>query len=565
MKQLLTGACLFIFITLCLALTKIAPHESKPLLLESPYTNSSLYEKEFVSAINTTEQEISAGIVSHHLLASNLIANFFKGIKSENIKNVIIVGPDHFDYLTTHNTLAASSFIPWKTPFGELLPKESLIKILHDQNLVNILDTAFRTEHSIYTLVPFVKYAFPQVKVTPIILNNREPIDSFYSLGQKVSQILNQDNTILIVSSDFSHNVTVNNALSADKNSIQLLMKLNMDTIENIESDCQACMAFLSGYLNSSEPIFQLLDNKTSNDFSDQSQDTVTSYVTGYFLKSHIQNHNIKLLFTGDFLFDRYIRQVVQNKGQDFILDKITSFLNNFDSVIINLESPITTNKSISIDSIIGTPDNFTFTSPPSVTQVLNDNNISIVNLGNNHILNFEHEGLSQTIDILKSAQIEYFGNINSLLNPSFLLKEINGVKIGFVNYNQFSSNNLESTLEDIEEIKPKVNLIILYAHWGFEYTNQANYKIQDLAHQFIDSGVDLIIGSHPHVIQQNEIYNDKYIYYSLGNFVFDQYFREETQKGLLVEVDIDSQTHAISVKDHFVNLQTNGQTSLAK
>ncbi|MFC1627371.1 CapA family protein [Patescibacteria group bacterium] len=274
----------------------------------------------------------------------------------------------------------------------------------------------------------------------------------------------------------------------------------------------------------------------------------------------------VKLLFTGDLSYDRYIRQMGEENGFESILENLTLFLNDFDLVIANLESPITTNKSVSIYTQIGSPPNYIFTSPPITTKMLNQNNISVVNLGNNHILNQGQSGLNQTIDFLDKANIEYFGNINSLVSPSYLIKRVRGVKIGLVNYNQFSADSYNSAIKDIKTVKPQVDLLILNSHWGIEYTPIANQTIQNLAHQFIDAGVDLIIGVHPHVIQQTETYKQKQIYYSLGNFVFDQYFSQATQKGLLVEVNIDPKTLDLTFKDHYVSMNfPGGQTELVK
>src|SRR5690606_33310167 len=71
--------------------------------------------------------------------------------------------------------------------------------------------------------------------------------------------------------------------------------------------------------------------------------------------------------------------------------------------------------------------------------------------------------------------------------------------------------------------------LIVVYPHWGEEYATTSSPRQQSLAHAFIDAGADAVIGSHPHVVQELELYNEKLIAYSLGNFVFDQYFSEET------------------------------------
>lgn len=73
--------------------------------------------------------------------------------------------------------------------------------------------------------------------------------------------------------------------------------------------------------------------------------------------------------------------------------------------------------------------------------------------------------------------------------------------------------------------------------HWGEEYSTKPNELQKKLAHSFIDAGADMVIGAHPHVVQTNEIYKGKHIYYSLGNYIFDQWFRPEVKKGLGVEV----------------------------
>jgi len=82
---------------------------------------------------------------------------------------------------------------------------------------------------------------------------------------------------------------------------------------------------------------------------------------------------------------------------------------------------------------------------------------------------------------------------------------------------------------------------VVVYPHWGVEYSTRHNYAQERLAHSWIDVGADLIVGSHPHVVQDVEIYQDVPIFYSLGNFVFDQMFSKETQEGIAIKVDIES------------------------
>ena len=125
------------------------------------------------------------------------------------------------------------------------------------------------------------------------------------------------------------------------------------------------------------------------------------------------------------------------------------------------------------------------------------------------------------------------------------------------------SEYELQTALDDLQKIKPLSDLIIVIAHWGNEYQTTINQTLQTMAYSFIDLGADLVIGSHPHVVQPQEVYKNKTIYYSLGNFVYDQYFSPETQKGLLVEVDINSQTKTMFYTNHNLILSLTGQTLL--
>lgn len=247
----------------------------------------------------------------------------------------------------------------------------------------------------------------------------------------------------------------------------------------------------------------------------------------------------INLLFTGDAMFDRHVRSNSQTNGYDHIFSNIHALLAEQDIVITNLEGPITDNKSVSQNSIVGSPQNYVFTFDPAILPVLVNNNITLVNLGNNHILNFGTYGLDATTGYLTQHGINYFGNTGQTDVHRYRIINIKGTKFGFVNYNQFVKDGLTAAMSDLQIVRQQVDVMILYAHWGNEYVVTADEAIQILAHQFIDAGADAVIGSHPHVVQQSEIYQGKHIYYSLGNFIFDQYFMPETQQGLLVRLSL--------------------------
>ena len=270
----------------------------------------------------------------------------------------------------------------------------------------------------------------------------------------------------------------------------------------------------------------------------------------------------ITLLFGGDVMLDRYIRTNMRRHGDDFIFQPLAETLQQADAVIANLEGPITENASVSEASRIGEAKNYVFTFAPNSTALLKRKNISIVNLGNNHILNFKEDGVQQTKKFLAAADIESFGSPLAG-DRRVLIKSFGDLNVAFVNYNQFIYQGQEKAFEDIAEARTEADIVILYTHWGTEYV-AATLAIKELAHQFITAGADVIIGSHPHVVQETEVYQGKTIYYSLGNFIFDQYFQKEVQRGILVRMTIEPLTKKLSFQDIPIALHVNGQTVIA-
>jgi poly-gamma-glutamate synthesis protein (capsule biosynthesis protein) len=279
----------------------------------------------------------------------------------------------------------------------------------------------------------------------------------------------------------------------------------------------------------------------------------------------------LKIIFTGDMMFDRNIRLAVEERALEagseasqaavleasrtaalskvdynFVLgDKLQNLLGAQDLVVANLEGPITNNTSLSASTEPGSTNNYFFTFDPAAVEVLTANNMWVVNLGNNHILNFDLDGLKQTDSYLQAAGVEWFGwvgpeNLYASWNRPSTVWEKHGFKLGLVNYNQFGSQPFNTAVAEVERLADEVDWLIVYPHWGIEYETEANAVIQQQAHQFIEAGADTVIGAHPHVIQQVEEYQGKKIYYSLGNFVFDQYFQPEVKQGMLVQLEFD-------------------------
>lgn len=275
------------------------------------------------------------------------------------------------------------------------------------------------------------------------------------------------------------------------------------------------------------------------------------------------ESREVKILFFGDLMFDRYIRQVSSVKGGDFIFQKVSDLMSGSDLVVANLEGPITENKSVSVDSEIGSRNNYIFTFEKNLPECLARNNIGLVNLGNNHILNFGKEGLARTKEYLEGSGIGHFGHVEGPEGAS-VVRDVEGIKVAFVSYNEFARGSEETALEKIRLLKDWSDVLVVYAHWDREYEKISRPSTKELARKFVDHGADLVIGSHPHVVQDQEDYKGKRIYYSLGNFVFDQYFDPNTQEGLAVGVSINSADFSMKFEETALIMERSGQTRVA-
>jgi len=257
-------------------------------------------------------------------------------------------------------------------------------------------------------------------------------------------------------------------------------------------------------------------------------------------------DETIKLLFVGDMMFDRGVARHADNAGMESLFRGVQGLLEGNDAVIGNLEGTITSEPSIAQkDHTI-----LHFTFDPAYAALLKGVGFTAVSLANNHALDFYAGGFEETKKNLDDAGLLYFGSPNNdtatSLSTSFM---IHGKNICLVGYHDLYTFDPTSALAEISALrgdlaeshsaKPKCDFIVLFAHWGDEYELVQSPRQVELAHGFIDAGADLVIGSHPHVVEPMEIYKGRAIFYSLGNFIFDQGLSFWTEHGLAVKVSL--------------------------
>lgn len=244
----------------------------------------------------------------------------------------------------------------------------------------------------------------------------------------------------------------------------------------------------------------------------------------------------IKMLFVGDIMLDRNVKKQINKNGDDYLLGELAklNFFNNYDIVSGNLEGPFANFRRQTSKTIA-------FQFDPKLISMLKNYNFNLFNIANNHSLDMGALGLKESKNNLQAAGIDYYGDGYGLTASSTLIKEIQGIKIAFIGLNDtYFSLDKVKIKNILEESRKQADFVIVNIHWGQEYQFlKSNQHQQELAHLMVDAGADVIIGHHPHVIQEVEIYKDKLIFYSLGNFIFDQYFSTTTQQGLAVSLEI--------------------------
>jgi len=268
----------------------------------------------------------------------------------------------------------------------------------------------------------------------------------------------------------------------------------------------------------------------------------------------------VSILAFGDMMLDRVVYSKALKAGDyNFPFQKIDDFLKTADIKFANLEGPITNFKSISNGNT-----RMRFTVSPEFLPVLKER-FNVLSLANNHMLDFGEAGYIQAKNYLSEANINYFGNYHNQQENLSTIIEKNEIKIGFIGYHGLIEEGFENALEEIKKIRPQVDFLIVVPHWGAEYKEFPADSTIKKAKQFIDVGADLILGGHPHVVQPSEEYKGKKIYYSLGNFIFDQYWSEETMQGLAVEILLEKSDNKIKAeyKEYKIKINQDSQPEI--
>ena len=254
----------------------------------------------------------------------------------------------------------------------------------------------------------------------------------------------------------------------------------------------------------------------------------------------------ILISFAGDFTlgtdtkfaYDGSLPAAFINSGRSYsyFMQNVSSVFSQDDYTLVNLETTFT-------DSNVKAPKDgdvfYNFKGPKEYVNILKTGSIDGVTISNNHIYDYGKQGIQDTVNTLKENNIDICGEGYKIL------KDIQGVKFGFLGYTGWEySNELKTKIiNDISELKNQgAEVVIPYFHWGIERSYEPYEVQQNLARVAIDNGAEAVIGSHPHVIQSMENYKGKLIAYSMGNFCFGGNSNPPDKRTFILQVKVNMQ-----------------------
>ncbi|MBS5945966.1 MAG: CapA family protein [Peptoniphilus harei] len=243
----------------------------------------------------------------------------------------------------------------------------------------------------------------------------------------------------------------------------------------------------------------------------------------------------VKILAMGDMIFHQpLVKNYRSNDSYDFtpIFNNISSDINEADLAIANFEGSVNSNRKLS-----GFP---LFNFPKETIYSLKNAGFDALSTANNHALDTGLDGIAETISHINESGMKNFGTLKEEGDKGIIVEK-NGIKIGLISFTdtlngmdslmrgkEYSVNTFSQDVKgDIEKLKEKSDIVIVYPHWGNEYQLVPNERQIFLKEMLQEAGADIILGSHPHVLQKYEVEdknNKKYFtIYSMGNALSNQ------------------------------------------
>lgn len=486
--------------------------------------------------LSEEKNELSAVIIDPNSEQEKLEDFLRKSSDGKKFENVIILA-ENPSWRGNNSAVTLREFEDFQI-FKELKEKA-------EENEVKI---SFSKVDDYENLLSISSDVFEGAEVIPLFIQDIATDEEMQNLAEALAQL--DSGTLLIAALPFSENLPAEVMRFHDELSQITIETLDSSAISQLDIGNRPILYFLFRYLEKAEAgKVEIVDHE------------VRSNSSGFFVKfskgkKPEESRNLTMMAFGDVMLSRHVRTLMNKNGLAYPFENIEGYQKRFfegaDIVFANLEGPIKGKGTSG-----GTAMVFSFNEDSA--PLLKSYGFNVLSLANNHALDQGTSGRDTTIAALEASGLGWCGHPSEEDFNSVHYGMVGDKKYAIICFQDITAKiNDEDAINLIKAVRPNVDYLIVTPHWGYEYKPKADYGTQiEPGHAWIDAGADIIIGHHPHVVQNFETYNGKFIFYSLGNFIFDQYWSMETQKMLSLGIILDDSGDTIKSKVYLFPLKS--------
>lgn len=501
----------------------------------------------FQSKRKTENYQTYFAILPHFVIQPSSIDKAYQSIQqaynlSGKQLQILIISPDHFEKNTNN---LYENIVDKKMCFQSTCIDIHSIYKTKDEDIPE----RYIKEHGRWAHFSFIQKYFPQAKISLAKLAPRN-FGHIATLEKRFRSFKKNINLLVIASVDFSHYTQENRAKLHDlKSYYTLLQARSPQEYKEIEVDCPSCLYLINTRAKIEQKYPELIKRDSSS--SIEKTDLWTGNTSRQFFlytDQKAEDNWVILGFFWDLIFDRRVKTKLNSikeiqkhfadRYQQWDVSKSpTNYIHRkwfwLDILWYNMETPY-------VDSTCSLHTNgISFCSSGELFWMLRWLGFNTVTIANNHVRDAGYQGYIQTIDNLKKDNINYAGwtHFWSINTNHIYTKNVRWINIALHAYNTYNrfSGDLEWYCKDLTGYRKQWYRNIVSIHRWTEYETTHNALQERIGKKLIDCGADMIIGHHPHVIQDIQRYKWVPIIYSLWNFLFDQYFSQETKKGMYI------------------------------
>ena len=510
---------------------------------------------------NEDKTEFKVIISPHYMINPQMVDNLYQKVKDFHPENIVLISPNHFwkwsknfesVSVDTDTICWKGNCIRWRTLYKKWIvwkwdwianwTKEDDVCFSISWWKCNLID------HGLWEHFHFIKKYFPKTITYPLLVRNY-----FFNDKKLVNYLKNRfknTKTLFIFSVDMSHYNLENWAYLHDRNTIYTLNNSkNVEDYKNLEVDCPECLYIAKHF----STWFQLLQRDSAS-LKFGAKDTNTSIMT-FIWTWKLNENGLTLAFFWDVIYDRWIKYYFPTKEKYYHFLREFFMKNNekndlkrkwnrklvwLDFAWFNLETPVVDNKNLcqKTNKIVA------FCSDNKFLGWLKALWFNFVSLANNHSMDGWILAHKNTIENLEKVGFKYTGYIRywKYFEKNYVFTGVKRwIKYVFLWFDfTISNTSLKKAENIIKKYKKQWYLVFTIVHWWSEFQLKHNKYQEAIAKKLVDAGSNIILWSHPHVVQDIWYYKNVPIVYSVWNFIFDQFKIKNWNIWWYVLLDID-------------------------